>query len=59
MFKPKAEQVSNDGDKPQYESPKIVLHSLPPFFSLLTTMSESRLELEGDLENYEDGGEFW
>lgn len=47
------------GCKLQYQGPEVELHSLRTPLSLLTTMSESQLHLEGDVGNYEDGDEFY
>lgn len=47
------------GYKLQYQGPEVELHSLRTPLSLLTTMSESQLHLEGDVGNYEDGDEFY
>ncbi|MDO4692507.1 MAG: hypothetical protein Q4A64_06525 [Porphyromonadaceae bacterium] len=59
MSKLKTMHVSNDRDRLQYERPELVLHGLHTPLSLLTTMSESILHLEGDVENYQEGDEFY
>ncbi|WP_152567340.1 MULTISPECIES: hypothetical protein [unclassified Porphyromonas] len=45
--------------KLRYCSPEVELHSLHTPLSLLTTTSESLLNLEGEVGNYDDGDEFY
>lgn len=47
------------GCKLRYCSPEVELHSLHTPLSLLTTTSESLLNLEGEVGNYDDGDEFY
>lgn len=46
-------------NKSRYHCPHIEQHSLHIPLSLLATMSESILNLEGDITNYDEGDEFY
>lgn len=46
-------------DKSRYCSPHLELHSVHTPITLLTAMSESIVNLEGDVTNYEEGDEFY
>lgn len=59
MSKTKVTSSPSLGNKLLYQGPEVELHSLRTPLSLLTTMSESQLHLEGDVGNYEDGDEFY
>ncbi|WP_152567338.1 hypothetical protein [Porphyromonas sp. COT-290 OH860] len=59
MSKTKVTSSPSLGNKLQYQSPEMELHSLHTPLSLLTTMSESQLNLEGEVGNYDDGDEFY
>ncbi|MDO4692160.1 MAG: hypothetical protein Q4A64_04725 [Porphyromonadaceae bacterium] len=59
MSKLKTTQSPLSEDKQQYQGPEAKLHTLRTPLNLLNDASESTLHLEGDVDNYKDGDEFY